>query len=378
MQHVTSPEVNKVAYLDTNGIAWLDASGPWSESAFWATAQASVVLAPSEKIRLTSVELPLPSQRQRRSALPFAVEESLAEPLSRVHVALGAEIAHRCYLSGVVCHDLMIDWIESLNAAGLSRCRIVPDVLAVPKPPDGAWSVWVIGPRALIRSADGSGFALDVAALPAAWKIAGEPPLIRHGEELPANMPSQVADSGREADIVAASFDLRQGIYARSGQSNRAALKVAALLLLFGLVGHGAVAAIDTLALKRIAEDRSAAAQALLQEIAPNLSAEGDITAQLARFLPSGAEERGRFLPLLSRVSETLQPFAEGLAVQTLTFSAVDNTLSLDLQASDLAALQRIEAAFSEAGLQATSGVATAGGGGAQARIVIHDMAGGF
>lgn len=378
MQHATSPQTHKIAYLDTHGIAWLDASGPWFDHAYWATAHAGVVLAPSEKILMLSVQLPLPSQRQRRSALPFAVEAYLAEPLSSVHVALGPEIADRHYLSGVVRHELMVDWIESLKVAGLSRCRIVPDVLVVPKPPDGAWSVWIIGTRALVRKDDGSGFALNVNALPGAWKVAGQPPLIRYGEELPEGLPTQPGDAKREADSVATSFDLRQGIYAGSGPSHRASLKVVALLLVLGLLGHGVVATIDTLALQRIAEDRRAQAQVLLREIAPHLSVDGDMTAQLARLMPSSSEQQGRFLPLFARISETLQLFNEGLSVQTLTFNANDNTLSLDLQASDLAALQRIEAAFSEAGLQATSGVATAGGGGAQARIVINDRVGGF
>lgn len=378
MRHNTSPDVTKVAYLDTDGIAWLDAAGPWSESAGWATVGAGVVLAPSEKVRLMTVELPLSSQRQRRAALPFAVEEYLAEPLSHVHVAFGAEVAHRRYLSGVVGHESMGGWIEALNGAGLARCRIVPDALTVPRPPEGAWSVWVVGPRALVRRADGAGFALGVAVLADAWKLAGEPVLIHHGGELPAGLTAQEAQGGHDADIAATSFDLRQGVYARTEQGRRGALKVAALLVALGLVGHAAVAAIDTLALKRLAEDRRNEARALLQEMAPDLPANGDMLAQFSRFQPSGTEPQGRFLPLLSRVSETLQPLAEGLAVQALAFSATDNTLSLDLQASDLAALQRIEAALSEAGLEATSGVATAGGGGAEARIVISDTTGGY
>ncbi len=378
MPHVTSPEIARVAYLDTDGITWLDAAGPWSASADWAADVAGVVLAPSEKMRLMAVDLPLSSARQRRAALPFAVEESLAEPLSRVHVALGPEIGRRRYLAGVVRHDLMIDWIAALNAAGLSRCRIVPDVLAVPRPPEGAWSVWVVAARALVRCDDGTGFALGTATLPSVWKVAGEPPLVWHGGELPGELPRQEATNEPVADLDAARFDLRQGAYARAQPGRRTSLKVAALLVSLGLVAHAVVAGIDTLALKRLAEERRSEARSLLQDVVPGLPADGDPSTLFVRFMPDGGERRGHFLPLFARVSEALQPLSQGLAVQALAFSATDNTLSLDLQAPDLAALQRIEAALGDAGLQVTSGVATAGGGGAEARIVIHYLAGGL
>lgn len=376
MPEVTPREVSRVAHLSTHGIVWLDASGPWSEATVWGAAEAGVVLAPSEKLRLMAVDLPLSSARQRRAALPFAIEEFLAEPLFEVHVALGPEIAHRRYLAGAVHHELMANWVEAVKAAELSHCRIVPDVLAVPRPPEGAWSVWIVATRALIRRADGAGFALDAASLPVAWKIAGEPPLVHHGGELPAELVASEIEKEPVVDIDAARFDLRQGIYAHTEQGWRRPSKVAALLVSLGLVGHVGAAVIDTLALRQLADERRSEARAMLREVAPELPANVDTATLFQRFLPAGSQPQDLFLPLFARVSEALQPFSEGLAVQALAFSATDNTLNLDLQASDLAALQRIEVALNDAGLQVTSGVATTGGGSAEARMVIQSLGG--
>ena len=61
------------------------------------------------------------------------------------------------------------------------------------------------------------------------------------------------------------------------------------------------------------------------------------------------------------------------IAMRNLAFDAADGSLAVTLEASDLAALQQVEAALGGAGLGVVSGVATTGGGGAEARYVISE-----
>ncbi|RZM09799.1 MAG: hypothetical protein EOP67_69320, partial [Sphingomonas sp.] len=44
-------------------------------------AERVAVLAPTEQILMLAVDLPLPSRRQRQEAVPFAVEDLIADPL---------------------------------------------------------------------------------------------------------------------------------------------------------------------------------------------------------------------------------------------------------------------------------------------------------
>ena len=87
---------------------------------------------------LLAVDLPLASARQR-AALPFAIEDRIAEPIDDVHVALGDEIAPRRYLAGVVRHDDAAGWTELAEAG--ARAAMVPDVLALPIAGAGDWAV---------------------------------------------------------------------------------------------------------------------------------------------------------------------------------------------------------------------------------------------
>ena len=59
-------------------------------------------------------------------------------------------------------------------------------------PPTGAWRLMIESDRALVRTEDGAGFAIDLQGLSAAWEIAGRPRLLSTGEELTA--------AGRQAE----------------------------------------------------------------------------------------------------------------------------------------------------------------------------------
>ncbi|WP_394652783.1 type II secretion system protein GspL, partial [uncultured Sphingomonas sp.] len=89
--------------------ASLDASGPAGVWTLTGEALAvsdadgpATVLVPNEAVRLLAVDLPLPTRAKRLAALPFAVEELIAEPIDSVHLALGIELSPKRYLVGVV------------------------------------------------------------------------------------------------------------------------------------------------------------------------------------------------------------------------------------------------------------------------------------
>lgn len=336
----------------------------------------AAVLVPSELVLVLAVDLPLPTRRRRLEALPFAVEDALAEPIDAVHLALGAEIAPRRHLVGVVAHGVMRQWAAQLEDAGLSHAALIPDALALPRPPSGSWSVDISGGRALIRVEDGTGFAVPADRLPAAWAAGGAPSCISYGDPLPEGMT--LADNGITADPLAARLivpllDLRQGVYARPRNALAPAWRRLAIVAAGGLLAHAAIAAADTAALRNIAADRETETQALLAEKAPGLVVGDNLVAAASNLLPNDAGGSSRLLPLLARTSTALAPLGAQVAVRDLSWVEAEGALGLDLDAPDLATLQRVQATLDAAGLEAEVGAAAAGDGSAAGKIIVRE-----
>ncbi len=179
----------------------------------------AVVLVRTEHVLIMTVELPpLANPTRRRAALPYAIEERIAEPLDAVHIALGSEIAPNTFLAGVVRHELMRQWVLRLAEAGLEQATLVPDALSLPIPGPDSWSVDLAGERALVRSADATGFAMPLALLASGWASAGEPACIGYGDPLPPQMAGPQTELEVEPlarRLLAPAIDLRQGLYAR-------------------------------------------------------------------------------------------------------------------------------------------------------------------
>jgi general secretion pathway protein L len=335
----------------------------------------AIVLVPTEQVLLLTAELPLPGLRRRAEALPFAIEDRIAAPLSAVHIALGAELSPQRHLAGVVAHTVMRDWVAALAAAGLGHARIVPDAVALPVPAAGFWSVDLAGGRALVRSDDGAGLALPADHLPAAWAAAGRPRCIAYGDALPVEMAGDEGALEPEplaARLGAPAIDLRQGVYAlpRSGMPTLA--RRIALVAALGLIAHGAIAGADTLALDHIASQRAAETRTLLAQVAPDATIGDDVAASAADIVPENGSGPSSFLPLLVRVGGALRQMGPAAALRSIAFDASANTLMLQVETADMAGLQRVAGALSAQGLAAESGAASMNQGKAVGAFLIR------
>jgi general secretion pathway protein L len=339
----------------------------------------TTVLVPTEQVRLLAVSLPLASARRRTEALPFAIEDQVAEPIETLHLALGAEVASRIYLAGIVRDAVMADWVVTLAAAGLERAAIVPDALLLPVPEEG-WSVDLSEDRALVRSADGTGFAVPAAQFAALWKAGGGPLCTSFGLPLPeaiSALPSEAPVAALDMLLRHPALDLRQGRYARVRRALPTVWRRAAIVAAAGVAAHGAIAAADTIALQNLADERRAETAALIKERAPFQPVGDDLVTAATALLPGGGGGMpDRLLPLLSRTSTALQPLASRIGIRSLAYNAADGRLDLDIEAADLATLQQVEAALRGGGLSPTRGSASTTGTGAEGRISITGAAG--
>lgn len=307
----------------------------------------ATILVPTERVRLLAVDLPLPNRARRLAALPFAIEDQVAEPIDSLHLALGARLdpaeSPNRYLVGIVRADIMAAWVALAEAQGLAGAPMVPDVLLLPRPAEG-WAVEVRDGRALVLAADGTGFAMPAALLGAAWETAGRPRIHNLGEPLEGALQGHGAtpdlrDPAARIDVATAELDLRQGMFAakREGLSN--GWRRLGWILAIGAAAHIVIAGADALMLRAIADRRAADTRALVALAAPGTDLTGDLKATVTDLLPTGGTQApDRFVPLLARVSSALTPLSGSISVRAVRYEGSVLTLDCAPGAPDLAA----------------------------------------
>ena len=325
----------------------------------------ATVLVPTEGVLLLAVDLPIANRAKRLAALPFAIEDRIAEPIEAVHLAIGVELSPKRYLVAVVRHDRMAEWVARAEEEGLGHAALVPDALALPTPDAGAWAVELGAARAVVRAGDGTGFAIPAAMLRTAWEAAGRPRTIAYGAALPEDMASG-ADSlaldplGRR--LLAPALDLRQGAYARRRRALPSFGKRLAQIVAIGVLAHAGIAAADTLALERIANARADETRALVTGLAPSTNVAGDdLAGTVADLLPAPGAGGGvnALLPVTTRWSAALAPL--GTSVTARAVSLQGGVVTMDIDSTDAALAERISTALKDAGIAAQ--VTTTSGG---------------
>lgn len=344
----------------------------------------ATLLVPSEQVLIRVVDLPFPSRAKRAAAAPFALEDAVAEPLSEVHVALGAEVAPGRHLCAVVRHSLMRRWTAEADAAGLAGAVMMPDALSVPLPPAGAWRLVVKDGRALVRGYDGTGFAVEVGLLPALWEAAGRPTVLASGDAAPDAMREGVAEASLElADghplVMAPPVDLRQGSYAPARGPAWGPWKVAAALAIGGAAAHLALAVVDVTALHFMAERREAETRALITERDASLTQTTDLVAAVDRLAPEPGGGDGPFVRTLSRAAGALA--GRPLSYRAITYGGAGKPTSLAVTAPDMAAAEGAAQALTARALPATAMLdpvsETAATTGVNAVITLNERGGG-
>lgn len=141
------------------------------------------ILVPASAITLTSVQLPEKGQRQALKALPFMLEENLAENVDALHFVTGPREGESLSVA-VVAHEQMQNWLTWLSDAGIKARQIVPDCLALPLQ-ECQWAAMKFGQDYLLRTGSGAGVCLD-----ANWFAAALPKLATQNQDGPITLAS--------------------------------------------------------------------------------------------------------------------------------------------------------------------------------------------
>jgi len=85
-----------------------------------------IVLVPASEVSTLTVELPARGARLR-AALPFALEEQVADEIENLHFASGKRLASGRLPVAVVARDKMAEWLGRLNDAGIVPAQLIPE-----------------------------------------------------------------------------------------------------------------------------------------------------------------------------------------------------------------------------------------------------------
>ncbi len=310
------------------------------------------VLVDSSALRLTAVTLPAKAQRQANKAVPFLLEESLAEDVERMHFVIGPRQGDQLAVA-VVSHATMTLWQSWLADAGLACKRMVPDVLALPLVAESALALLVLEDQILLRTGLAAGEVMDHA-----WFGALAPRLVADSDlpwalysdievpegvvtqPQPLELPMQVLAQG----LAKAPLNLLSGGYAPSrelGKVFRIWSKVgiaASVLFVVALIHNG-------LSLHQLKQQRLAltAQQAeIYKGLFPREQRVVNPSAQLQAKLRTlgGGAGGGELIPMLAKLAPAFSAEPE-VRPQGLRFDAGRGEVRLQLSGKSFAQFEQ-------------------------------------
>lgn len=150
--------------------------GALAEAAAAATGRRVVVLVPAVDVLLTRTELPVRGAAKILRALPFALEEQIAEDIEALHFAAGRPKGSEVP-AAAVDREQLEGWLADLAAAGIEPQVICSEAEGCPSAPNHL--NWLLDERrCLARSGDG---------LPLMLEIEGVQDALRFGPEFPGD-----------------------------------------------------------------------------------------------------------------------------------------------------------------------------------------------
>lgn len=135
-------------------------TGPLAEATNDIGDRSVIVLVPASSVLTTTVNLPIKSRARLRSALPFALEEQLAEDVENLHFAPGERDDEGNLHVAVVAHAQMQEWLEILREAGIKPDRLIPENHGLAKIP-GTMSMLVAEDQVMFNDGATNEFAIQ-------------------------------------------------------------------------------------------------------------------------------------------------------------------------------------------------------------------------
>ncbi|AUD58321.1 type II secretion system protein GspL [Shewanella sp. Pdp11] len=311
------------------------------------------VLVPAAAMTLTSVHLPEKGQRQALKALPFMLEEALAEDVDAMHFTVGPRDGDALSVVAVA-HEQMQTWLSCLTEAGLKVKRIVPDCLALPLQ-ECQWAAMNFGNELLLRTGFATGQSLPLPWLPIALEqlrpaqgevsVASYTDMQLEGVELKPQsleLPMLVLARG----ILHAPVNLLSGVYTPKREYSKqlmmwkSAAIVIAIACVLALVNKG-------LTIHQVngqIADLKAQSESIYQQVVPGNSRIVNLRSQMESQLRAlqGQGSGAEFFVMLDGLQDAFKQVPE-LKPNSLRFESARNEIRMQVSAKNYAQIEKFK-----------------------------------
>ena len=371
--------------FDLAGRLWLKLNrAQWQEAAFVlqakgedaalkkALASVKVVWVPTEQVSLMAQFVPGKRKQDWLAALPFSLEESLAEPVESLHFVVLNRTSQGLVSVAITSKNRMQQWVEQLQLVGLGHAQLVADCFQVAVPDltalseaegadsneteqsqiQQAWSLFKTDEqRCLVRTSEYAGFAGSVEWYQQLLQMQNQ----LHGEvEVQAiESVTEQCQTNTNSRNPCQLFNLRTGAYqARSQQSGLLKLWLwpAILLCLLVLVYLTGVI-LQTKQHSAQAQAYQTQTEALFKLRFPEIKRIVNLQAQAKSAFNQGAD-RGDQSAGPSQLIQLVEPLFKQfptIQIQRLDWRANNSQLAITIQAPQLTELQSLAQAVKSA-----------------------------
>lgn len=371
-----------VAVDETGALLGPPGRGTLDEALPAATGRQVIALLPALDILRTSAEVPVRTGGRLLQALPFALEEQLADDVDELHFAAGSRDPQGRVPVAVVRREAMAGWTRRLGTAGLAPARAYCESDAIGVMPNTATLV-VQADSAIIAAADGTATPVDAGSLdsflelwlaqqramadapPLHLVVCGTPEVLaplapaweRHRAQLESldvrAMPEGALPRLAAQIVTSPGINLLQGDFATRGgfASHWPAWRSSAALLATLLLLAPGMQLLDLRRLGREEAALDATIDQAFHHVFPDAGAVADARTELSARLQQLGQQGGggsrEFLDVLRVVAQAVS--ADGRTrVEGLNYRP--GTLELRLRAPSVEALDRIQQSVTQAG----------------------------
>lgn len=354
------------------------------------------LLIPAAEVLITRVQIPQQARRRAGSALAYAVEEQTAREPETNHVSWLGSVGGFDVLA-VIDKPGLLRWSDALGAAGIGGYEIHCETLSLPWTP-GAWSLAWNGREGFVRCGEFEGAATDCgngATPPLLLRLlldeAGANGAAPDSLALYTTAPDAAPDIWKWAHVLgitvrfAGTWDWRTappdaGVPLvqerqrwRTFAGLAARLRPAAWILGAALAIHAGALIIDWASLANGQRNLRQQMESRFRSTFPDAVAVVDPALQMRRKLSearhaAGRPDNGDFLPMIDSLAGAMKGLPGG-GLRILSYES--GRMTLELAATDEAAVSRIVAELTQAGLRVQRSAAGKRPGGATVVLTV-------
>ncbi len=197
-----SPQAtNRVSWIVTDGEGrrvGLEKHGTLAEAAARSAQYKVVLMVPGTEVVHAQAQVPLRGGSKLRQAIPYALEDQLADDVDDLHFAIGDRHGDNLYPVAITARKNMQDWLGMLEAEGIRAHSIVADAGCVPDTPGGV-TVIIDHEVSLVHTADDADLVLEGMPLTDVLEFAG----VHSGDEQTAGVPVNLYVSRQDHEKLA-------------------------------------------------------------------------------------------------------------------------------------------------------------------------------